>query len=111
NQLEERDVTLKELKRSLDEREGSIDKRIASIDDELQRIGRLTKDQARELYLKQLEVEFQESGTRRAKEIEARAVVEADRKAKALVLDVIQRAIVDYVTEATLAVVELPSED
>ena len=36
---------------------------------------------------------------------------EAERRAKKIVLDVMQRSIVDYVTEATLAVVELPNED
>jgi ribonuclease Y len=38
-------------------------------------------------------------------------MADAERKAKKAVLDVIQRNAVDYVTEATLAVVELPSED
>ena len=48
---------------------------------------------------------------RRPREVEAQSTVDAERKAKTAVLDVIQRHVVDYVTEATLAVVELPSED
>ena len=77
----------------------------------MQRISELNKDQARELYLSQIESEFSEIGLRRAKEVEAQAVLEAEKKAKKIVLDVMQRSVVDYVTEATLAVVELPSED
>ncbi|ODU52782.1 ribonuclease Y, partial [bacterium SCN 57-13] len=45
------------------------------------------------------------------REIETAAVADAEMKAKQTLLDVMQRSVVDYITEATLAVVELPSED
>ncbi len=111
HQLEQREGDLKIEERRLSELEHSIEKCIKTVDDELQRIASLNKDQARELYLKQIESEFTEVGLRRAKEIEAQAILEAEKKAKKIVLDVIQRSVIDYVTEATLAVVELPSED
>jgi ribonuclease Y len=38
-------------------------------------------------------------------------MADAERKARKVVLDVMQRNVVDYVTEATLAVVELPSDE
>ena len=110
-QLEEREQTLKAEAKRLSDLEGSIDSRLKTIDDVLRRTADLTKDQARDLYLSQIEGEFAEIGLRRAKEIEAQAILEAEKKAKKTVLDVIQRSVVDYVTEATLAVVELPSED
>ncbi len=110
-QLEDREQSLKAEAKRLSELEDSIEKRLKSVDGELQKIADLTKDQARELYLSQIEGEFSEIGLRRAKEIEAQAILEAEKKAKKTVLDVIQRSVVDYVTEATLAVVELPSED
>jgi ribonuclease Y len=109
--LEEREVSLVQQTRLLTERENSIDNRIKAIDEEMQRISGLNKDQAKELYLKQIESEFTEIGLRRSKEIEAHATLEAEKRAKKIVLDVMQRSVVDYVTEATLAVVELPSED
>jgi len=110
-QLEDRDQCLKTEARRLSELEDSIEKRLKVVDEELRRIANLNKEQARDLYLSQIEGEFSEIGLRRAKEIEAQAVLEAEKKAKKIVLDVIQRSVVDYVTEATLAVVELPSED
>ncbi len=109
--LEERENNLARDIRNLSEKENSIEGRIKDIDLEMQRISELNKDQARELYLSQIESEFSEIGLRRAKEVEAQAVLEAEKKAKKIVLDVMQRSVVDYVTEATLAVVELPSED
>jgi ribonuclease Y len=110
-QLEERESALMRETRLLGEREDSIERRLREIDEELQRVAHLNKTQARDLYLKRIESEFKEIGARRAKEVEATIVAEADRRAKKVVLDVMQRSVVDYVTEATLAVVELPSED
>ena len=110
-QLEEREAFLVREQRALSERGDAVDRKGRSIDEELQRVANLDKQKARELYLKRVEVEFREIGSRRAREIESQAVAEAERKAKKVVLDVIQRNVVDYVTQATLAVVELPSED
>jgi len=109
--LEERENLMSREARSLSEKGDVLDRKIRSIDEELQRIANLDKSKARELYLKRIESEFREIGNRRAREIEAQAIGDAERKAKKAVLDVIQRNAVDYVTEATLAVVELPSED
>lgn len=97
--------------RALAEKEDSIDRRLRAIDEELMRVANLDKTKARELYLKKIDSEFREAGAQRAREVENQSAAEAERKAKKAVLDVIQRHVVDYVTEATLAVVELPSED
>ena len=110
-QLEDREQSLKDEAKRLATLEESIGKKVQLADEELRKVADLSKDQARDLYLSQIEGEFAEIGARRAKEIEAQAILEAEKKAKKTVLDVIQRSVVDYVTEATLAVVELPSED
>jgi ribonuclease Y len=110
-QLEERDAALHREARTLGEKEDSVERRLRAIDEELQRVANLNKTQARDLFLKKVEGEFKEIGQRRAKEVEQAAITEAERRAKKVILDVMQRNVVDYVTEATLAVVELPSED
>jgi ribonuclease Y len=109
--IDEREEALFRSNRALVEKEAEIEKRALSVEDEIQKVASLTKNQARDLYLKRIETEFQEIGHKRAKEVEAQLVLDAERRAKKVVLDVIQRSVVDYVTEATLAVVELPSED
>lgn len=111
SQLEEREQSLLNEKKHLGERAEELNRRAASIDSELQRVARLKREEAKELLLKRIEEEFRELGAKRAKQIEAEAVQEAERRAKKIVLDTIQRCVVDYVTEATLAVVELPTED
>ena len=97
--------------RAVAEKDDLVERRLRAAEEELERVASLDKAKARDLYLKRIEGEFREAGAARAKEVETRAAEEAERRAKKAVLDVIQRHVVDYVTEATLAVVELPSED
>jgi len=90
-QLEDRDSGLLRETRALADKEDSIDRRIRSIDEEFQRVSNLTKTQARDTYLKRIETEFKEIGQRRAREIEATVLAEADRRAKKVILDVDKR--------------------
>lgn len=110
-QITTRENSLTDEAKALAERAEAVSVREKTIDLALQSVAALSKEEAKELFLTKIEGEFSESGLRRAKEIESQAVAEAEKKAKKILLDVMQRSIVDYVTEATLAVVELPSED
>lgn len=109
--LETREAELAREIRSISEKDDLVERKLRAADEELQRVANLDKNKARDLYLKRVEAEFREAGALRAREIEAHGAAEAEKQAKKAVLDVIQRHVVDYVTEATLAVVELPSED
>jgi ribonuclease Y len=61
--------------------------------------------------MKAIEDEFRGQAAKRAADLERSMVAEAERRAKAVVLDVMQRHVVSYVSEATMSVIELPSED
>jgi ribonucrease Y len=110
-QIEGREQSLLDEQKKLTDRAEELKRRSASIDLELQRVAKMKREDARELLMHRVEDEFRELGAKRAKQIESEAVQEAERRAKKIVLDTIQRCVVDYVTEATLAVIELPSED
>lgn len=110
-QLDEREQTLSGQQRELVERAAELDRREAMIDAELQRVAKLKREEAKSLLLERLDREFREEGLRQARRIEAEAVQDAERRARKIVIDTMERSVVDYVTEATLAVVELPSED
>ncbi len=110
-QIEQREETLSNKRREIEELREEAERRLQEIDQELHRVARLSPESAQELVLSRVSVEVSELAAKRAKQIETDAIAEAERKAKKTVLDVIQRSVVDYVTEATLAVVELPSED
>ncbi len=109
--LEEREKAIMEEHRGLGERGDALARREGSIEAELQRVSRLTKDEARDQLLHRLEDEFRGIAERRAKEIEAQTIGEVENRVRRVLIDAMQRSVVDYVTAATLAVVELPSED
>ncbi len=109
--IDAREAEIAREHRAVTEKDDLVEKRLRAAEEELQRVANLDKTKARDLYLKRIEGEFREAGAAKAREVENAGAAEAERKAKKAVLDVIQRHVVDYVTEATLAVVELPSED
>ncbi len=109
--LEEREKAIMDEHRGLGERNDAVARREGTIEAELQRIGKLNKEEARDILIHRIEEEFRGIAQRKAKEIEAQALGEVDGKVKRILVDAMQRSVVDYVTAATLAVVELPSED
>lgn len=109
--LESREEELAERARHLEAKELELAERHQVAEQELQRLAGLTPDQARAMYLQCLEDDFRDLGMRRAREIEAETVAIAEKRARQAILDVMERCSVEYVTEATVAVVMLPTEE
>ena len=78
---------------------------------ELERISGLTSDQAKEYLLKIVEDDVKHESAKMIKEMEHRAKEEADKKAKEYVVNEIQKCASDHVSEATISVVQLPSDE
>ncbi|MCM1104004.1 MAG: ribonuclease Y [Clostridium sp.] len=78
---------------------------------ELERISGLTSEQAKEYLLKIVEDEVKHETAALIKEMESRAKEEADKKAKEYVVNAIQRCAADHVSESTISVVQLPSDE
>ena len=78
---------------------------------ELERISGLTSDQAKEYLLKIVEDDVKHESAKMIKEMEHRAKEEADKKAKEYVVNAIQKCAADHVSEATISVVQLPSDE
>ena len=78
---------------------------------ELERISGLTSEQAKDYLLKIVEDEVKHETAVMIKEMESRAKEEADKKAKEYVVSAIQRCAADYVSESTISVVQLPSDE
>ena len=74
-------------------------------------IAELTRDQAREQILNQLKDELQVERETMIRDSEQEAQLVADRKAKTLIVDAIQRSAADMVSEATVSVVNLPNDE
>ena len=78
---------------------------------ELERISGLTSEQAKDELLKTVEDDVKVDVARLYKELENRATEEAGKKAKEYVVNAIQKCAVDHVSETTISVVQLPSDE
>ena len=78
---------------------------------ELERISSLTRSEARTQLLSIIENEVKIEASVMVKEIEQQAKEDGDKKAKDILSQAIQRCAVDHVTESTVSVVNLPSDD
>ena len=78
---------------------------------ELERISGLTSDQAKDELLRSVEDDVKVDVARLYKELESRAKEDAGKKAKEYVVNAIQKCAVDHVSETTISVVQLPSDE
>ncbi len=135
----EKRAEIQRLERRLTQKEEALDRRLESLDRrergiaekeaevqaalneakelvqkqraELERISRLSSDEARQLLLEQIDREMERTTARIIREAEEKAKEEADRKARDIITLAIQRCAVDQATETTVSVVPLPSDD
>jgi len=78
---------------------------------ELERLAGVSSNEAKELLLKSMESEAKHEGAKLIRRIENEAKEVADRKAQNILSLAIKRYAGDYVTEKTVSVVNLPSEE
>ena len=78
---------------------------------ELERVSGLTSEQAKEELLRSVEDDVKGDVAKLYKELENRAKEDAGKKAKEYVVNAIQKCAVDHVAEATISVVQLPSDE
>ena len=109
--LERREQALNKRQSTLDRRSNEIDKFHAQEMEELQRISRMTVDQARESLLEKVEKETRDDMARIIRQIDAEAREEGEKKARKLVADAIQRVASEHVSEVTSSNIPLPSDE
>ncbi|MBN6188672.1 ribonuclease Y [Aneurinibacillus sp. BA2021] len=78
---------------------------------ELERVSNLTREEARDIILQQVEDEVRHEAAMLAKDIEQQAKEEADKKARDIITTAIQRCAADHVAETTVSVVSLPNDE
>ena len=78
---------------------------------ELEKISNFTTEQAKEYLLKTVEEDVKHETAVLVKDLERQAKDEADKKAKEIVVNAIQKCAADHVSETTISVVPLPSDE
>ena len=109
--LSSREMKLEEKSQLLEEKSSEVNQLKIQQETELQRIANLTEEQAREEIMATVETDMAKDMAIyiRNKELEAKNV--ADKRAKELIVQSLQRFATDVVSETTVSVVDLPSDD
>ena len=109
--VEKRDLGITRKEEELGKQRQKVDELEKKRQQELERISGLTSEQAKEYLLKTVEDEVKHDTAVMVKTLESRAKEEADKKAKELVVNAIQRCAADHVAETTISVVQLPNDE
>ena len=109
--IERREQSLAAKEESINKMKEEVSKLNEQRLQELERISGLTSEQAKDYLLKIVEDEVKHETAVMIKEMESRAKEEADKKAKEYVVSAIQRCAADHVSETTISVVQLPSDE
>jgi ribonucrease Y len=78
---------------------------------EVERVSGMTSQEARDLLLRELEQEIRDEANRLVRTHEAAAKEEAERRSRGILATAMQRLMNDVVTETTVSVVPIPSDD
>ncbi len=116
--VEKRFEAIERREQSLSAREENLNKKseeVAKLGEqrlqELEKISGLTSEQAKEYLLKIVEDDVKHESAIMIKNMEAEAKEEADKRAKEIVVNAIQRCAADHVSETTISVVQLPNDE
>jgi len=110
-QIDKKEQALNKRQSSIDKRTNELEVRYAETLAELERVSQMTQDEAKEQLLEEVEREARVDMVRIIRQIEEEAQMEGDRRARELIADAIQRVASDHVSEITVSVVPLPSDD
>ncbi len=109
--LEKKELMLNKKETKLNESQAKLDAMQEREDAELERIASLSKDEARNILMSEVEEDLKHDKAIRIKEYESQIKDEADKKARDILSIAIQRSAADHVAETTVSVVNLPSDD
>jgi ribonuclease Y len=111
DKIEKRDQALNKRQSSMDKRANELEKMHTKIISELERVSSMTRDEAKDQLLEEVEREARADMLRIIRQIEEEAQFEGEKRARELIADAIQRVASDHVSEITVSVVPLPSDD
>jgi len=116
--LEKKNEALEKAKSDLADKELDLQKRVAEQDKiteqmtaELERISKLSKEDAKKELISKFEDEAKKDAAVLIREIENNAKDEAEKKAKEIVTLAIQKTAVDHTSEITVSTVDLPNDE
>ena len=109
--LELREQNINKRQSALDKRANEIEKLYATELEELQRIGQMSMEEAKQVLLGEAEKEGRNDMARIIRQIEAEARNEGEKRAREIITDAIQRVASEHVVSVSTSLVTLPNEE
>jgi ribonuclease Y len=116
--LDRRIDRLEDRERKLNQRQSRIDRMRNQVEElyqkqttELERVANLSRDEAKELLLQEVEAQTRDEMARVIRDVESHARREADRSAREIITTAIERCAAEQVAESTVSMVSLPNDD
>ena len=110
-QIERNEEKLDRRNKDLDKKQKTIDGLYEQQVHELEKISGLTHDEAKDILMDEIEKETRAEAAVMVRQIETEAKTDAEKKAKELIAQTIQRCAADHVAENTITVVNLPNDE
>jgi ribonucrease Y len=110
-ELTKREDGLRQRERAIDDRRAEYDRLVDTVRERLEQTAGMTRDEAKKTLMDQMLDEARHDAARHIRQVEGEAREEADRRAKKIVSIAIERLAGEFVTERTVSVVPLPSDD
>lgn len=111
DRVDGREQHLNKRQSAMDKRANEIERLHAQRLEELQRISKMTTEEARAILLENVEKESRADMARIIRQIEMEAREEGENRARKLITTAIQRVASEHVTEVTTSSVEIPSDE
>lgn len=109
--IERKEESIVQKEQAIINKQKDLDTVISKQLEELERISGYTIDEAKAILLSNIEKEIRRDASIMIKDIESKAKEEADKKAKYIITNAIQRCAADHVAESTVSVVALPNDE
>ena len=109
--LEEKENNLLDKQKSLQEKEVKVEELLKQELEELEKIAKFSKEKAHDTIMKKVEEQMASEIADYLKEEEAKAKLEANEKAKNLLVNSMQRYASDVVEEQTVSTIALPNDE
>jgi len=109
--LSKREKTVLQQERAVSEMEKKYQGLISEQRQLLERIAGITADEAKERFMKLMESEMRHESAKLIKKVEEETQGQAEKRAREIIVNAIQRYAADYVAEETVSVVNLPNEE
>ena len=109
--LEKKELDLENEYKGLENQKEEVNKIYEKQVEELQRIASLSKDEAREYLLNEMEKEITTEKAKIIRELNQKAKEDANKNAKEIISYAVQKCAADHTSETTVSIVSLPSDE